>query len=382
MKVGILGGGQLGLLLAEALSRFDTAVTVLDSDPVAPVATRLSQVLTARYDDPEALATLFDGAAAVTYDSENIPSEPLRPWADQLVPSLSVLQICQHRILEKAFLTEHGFPTVRHRAVKLGADVRAGAVDFGFPCIAKSALGGYDGKSQFRLQSEADLGRLPTTPKGGWVLEEVFSLETELSVIVARAPDGEGFTFPAFENLHKEHVLDLTVLPARVEPALQREAEQLATAIASTLGLVGVLAAEFFLGVGQDGKRRLVVNELAPRTHNSGHVTRQACSFSQFDALARILSGVPLGKPELHPGAWCMGNLLGDVWRAQGRGGGALDLSAWKDFPQVVDVYLYGKAEARPRRKMGHFVVRGPSAEEAMRTARAFRAALMGEPAP
>jgi 5-(carboxyamino)imidazole ribonucleotide synthase len=121
------------------------------------------------------------------------------------------------------------------------------------------------------------------------------------------------------------------------------------------------------------------VNELAPRTHNSGHVTRQACTFSQFDALARILAGVPLGKPSVHSGGWCMGNLLGDVWRAQDKQGGALDLSAWSQFPDVVDVFLYGKAEARPRRKMGHFVARGADADAAMKTARAFRAALMGE---
>lgn len=379
MKVGILGGGQLGLMLAEALTRFDKQVTVLDSDPVAPVAARLAQVITARYDDPEALSTLFDGARAVTFDSENIPVEPLRPFAEKLVPSVTVLETCQHRIAEKAFLAQNGFPTVRHQAVKLGGDVKAAAVSFGFPCIAKSALGGYDGKSQFRLQSEADLSKLPSTSRGGWVLEEVFSLDTELSCIVARDGKGGGFAFPVFENLHFEHVLDLTVLPARVDAGVQAEAQRIAEAIAAKLGVVGLLTVEFFLGKGSDGARKLVVNELAPRTHNSGHVTRQACTFSQFDALARILSGVPLGKPQLHSGAWCMGNLLGDVWRAQDRGGGPLDLSAWEQFPQVTEVYLYGKAEARPRRKMGHFVVRADDAESAMRIARAFRSALQGE---
>ena len=379
MKVGILGGGQLGLMLAEALNRFDKQVTVLDSDPVAPVAARLAQVLSPRYDDPEALATLFEGARAVTFDSENIPVEPLRPFADKLLPSVQVLETCQHRIHEKAFLLENGFPTVRHLAVKLGGDVRAAAVEFGFPCIAKSALGGYDGKSQFRLQSEADLSRLPSTSKGGWVLEEVFSLDTELSCIVARDGQGGGFSFPVFENLHHDHVLDMTVLPARVDAGVQAQAQEVAEAIAAKLGVVGLLTVEFFLGKGADGARKLVVNELAPRTHNPGHVTRQACTFSQFDALARILSGVPLGKPVVHPGAWCMGNLLGDVWRAQDRGGGPLDLSAWAQFPEVTEVFIYGKAEARPRRKMGHFVARGETAEAAMKTARAFRAALQGE---
>jgi 5-(carboxyamino)imidazole ribonucleotide synthase len=268
---------------------------------------------------------------------------------------------------------------VRHKAVKLGSDVRAEAVAFGFPCIAKSALGGYDGKSQFRLQSEAELSRLPSTSKGGWVLEEVFSLDTELSCIVARSQTGETFSFPVFENLHHEHVLDFTLLPARVDAATQAKAKDIAEQIADRLGVVGLLTVEFFLGTGSDGTKRLVVNELAPRTHNSGHVTRQACTFNQFDALARILAGVPLGKPLVHSGGWCMGNLLGDVWRAQDKRGGPLDLSAWAKFPDVVDVFLYGKAEARPRRKMGHFVTRGPDAESAMKTAREFRAALMGE---
>jgi 5-(carboxyamino)imidazole ribonucleotide synthase len=379
MKVGILGGGQLGLMLAEALARLDRQVTVLDSDPVAPVAARLAQVITARYDDPEALATLFENARAVTFDSENVPAEPLRLWSDKLLPSLPVLQVCQHRIQEKSFLAQNGFPTVRHASVKLGGDIKAAAIEFGFPCIAKSALGGYDGKSQFRLQSEADLSKLPASSKGGWVLEEVFSLETELSCIVARSAAGESFSFPVFENLHHEHVLDFTLLPARADVGLQAEALRIAQDIAEKLGVVGLLTVEFFLGTGANGAKKLVVNELAPRTHNSGHVTRQACTFSQFDALARILAGVPLGKPAVHSGGWCMGNLLGDVWRTQNKGGGPLDLSAWAHFPEVVDVYLYGKAEARPRRKMGHFVARGETAEAAMKTARAFRAALMGE---
>jgi 5-(carboxyamino)imidazole ribonucleotide synthase len=246
---------------------------------------------------------------------------------------------------------------------------------FGLPCIAKSVLGGYDGKGQHKLLSPAGIDALPQSAPGGWVLEEVLELESEVSCLVARDAKS-AVSFPIFENLHAHHILDLTVIPARIDPLLQDEARKVADGIARALGLVGLLTVEFFIGTGRDGERRLYVNELAPRTHNSGHVTRQACTVSQFDALARILTGTPLTAPELHSGGWCMGQLLGDVWLAQGRTGGPLDLSAWRAFPEVVDVYLYGKREARKRRKMGHFVVHAPTADEAVAKALAFRAAL------
>jgi len=255
--------------------------------------------------------------------------------------------------------------------------VRARARAFGLPCIAKSALGGYDGKGQHRLTSEADLAALPEAAPGGWVLEEVLALEAEVSCIVA-SDGAQAFTFPVFENVHRHHILDLTLLPARVAPEVRDEARRVALGIARALEVRGLLTVEFFLGAGRDGVTRLYVNELAPRVHNSGHVTRQACTVSQFDALARILAGVPLHEPKLHSGGWCMGQLLGDVWLAQGRDGGPLDLSAWRHFPDVVDVYVYGKRHARPNRKMGHFVVRADTPDAAQVRALAFREALLG----
>jgi 5-(carboxyamino)imidazole ribonucleotide synthase len=208
------------------------------------------------------------------------------------------------------------------------------------------------------------------------VLEEVLTLSTELSVIVA-CGDDEPVAFPVFENLHSDHILDFTVLPARVGPELQDAARATALAVAKALEVRGLLTVEFFVGRGRSGRSQLFINELAPRTHNSGHVTRQACSFSQFDALARVLCGLKVAQPTLHPGCWVMGNLLGDVWLSQGRKGGALDLRAWRDFPDVVDVFLYGKTQARAKRKMGHFVVRGKTPAATLKRARAFRAALM-----
>lgn len=375
MTVGILGGGQLGLMLAESLRKLDTPVLVLEPDPEAPCPQRLAGVVEAPLDDAKALEAFFARCDRVTYDSENIPSAPLAPYDAKLAPSLKVLQVSQHRAAEKTFLANHGFRPVRFAVVQPSESLHDAVRAFGLPCIVKSSLGGYDGKGQHRVHTDAELAALPSG--GAWVLEEVLTLEAEVSCIVARDAAGQAFTFPVFENVHTSHILDVTVLPARVDPSLQDEARRTALDIAQALGVVGLLTVEFFIGRGRDGQQRLYVNELAPRVHNSGHVTRQACTVSQFDVLARITSGVPVTAPELHPGGWCMGNLLGDVWLAQGRSGGALDLSAWARFPQVVDVYLYGKREARSKRKMGHFVVHAPTATEAADVAQRFREALM-----
>lgn len=376
MTVGILGGGQLGLMLAESLRKLDTPVLVLEPDAEAPCAQRLAGIVAKPIDDAAALKDFFARCERVTYDSENIPSAPLASHAAKLAPSLEVLKTSQHRALEKTFLASSGFRPVPFAVVRASESLHAAVQAFGLPCIVKSSLGGYDGKGQHLIREASQVAALPATGSE-WVLEEALTLEAEVSCIVARDERGTAFTFPVFENVHTHHILDVTVLPARIDPGLQAEARSTALAIAEKLGVVGLLTVEFFIGKGRDGARRLFVNELAPRVHNSGHVTRQACTSSQFDVLARMLSGVPVTEPKLHPGGWCMGNLLGDVWLAQKRSGGALDLSAWQSFPNVVDVYLYGKREARTKRKMGHFVVHAPTPDEAVRIARAFRAALM-----
>jgi 5-(carboxyamino)imidazole ribonucleotide synthase len=370
--VGILGGGQLGLMLAESLDRLGQAVVVLEPDADAPCAQRRSNVIAKGLSDPAALEAFFSRVDVATFDSENVPFEPLKPFAAKLIPSLRVLEVSQHRAKEKTFLRDGGFRPVQFRVVRAGEDFAAAVREFGLPCIAKSTLGGYDGKGQFKLRSDEDVARVPA---GEWVLEEVLTLEAEISCLVARDARGS-VSFPVFENLHTDHILDLTVLPARVAQKWQDEARAVASGIASALELRGLLTVEFFIGAGRDGERRLYVNELAPRVHNSGHVTRQACTVSQFDALARVLAGVPVVQPELHRGAWCMGQLLGDVWLAQGRKGGELGLDAWKDFPDVVDVYVYGKREARKGRKMGHFVVHADTPDRALVRAQAFRERL------
>lgn len=374
-RVGILGGGQLCVMLAESLMRLDATVTVLEPDPDSPARRRLPDVMVAGTDDATALAALCARTDVVTYEFENIAVPPLVPFAaaHRFWPSLHVLETSQDRAVEKAFLQSNGFPVAEHVVVRPGEDVFAAAAGFGFPAILKTARGGYDGKGQYRLRNSDDAAAIQALPQPshGWVLERVVDIATELSCIVARAADGQTIAFPVLENLHRDHVLDFTVLPARVPTTVADAARETALAIADKLGVVGLLTVEFF--VSQDGILR--VNELAPRPHNSGHITRQACSISQFDALARVLVGAPLVEPRLlGPGGFCMANLLGDVWLAQGRS--SLDLSAWAQHPHVIDVYLYGKREARPKRKMGHLCAWGTDSDAALAAATAFRDAL------
>ena len=397
-RVGILGGGQLGSMLATALRKLDAEVSIYDPDPAAPALLRGGRGVTASWSDRAALSAFVAGCDVVTYEFENVETAVLRVLAEQrpIRPSVEVLATSQDRVAEKRFMAAAGLPHVAFRAVASAAELPGALSDFGLPAIVKTARGGYDGKGQAVVRtldeaSAAAAGFAGVT--GGFVLEEPIALEAELSCIVARSAAGEEAVFPVFENLHRDHILDVTVLPARLPTGLGELARATALEAARALGVVGLLTVEFFLGRSArdpasgrtpGGPRdaagpRLYINEFAPRPHNSGHVTLKACTFSQYDALARVLLDAPLGQPEMiGPGAFCMGNLLGDVWLAQGRArpGEQLDLGAWADFPDVIDVMLYGKREPRPRRKMGHFVLRAGTADEALQRARAFRDAL------
>jgi len=398
-RVGILGGGQLGSMLATALRKLDAEVSIYDPDPAAPALLRGGRGVTASWSDRAALSAFVAGCDVVTYEFENVETAVLRALAAErpIRPSVEVLATSQDRVAEKRFMAAAGLPHVAFRAVASAAELPAALADFGLPAIVKTARGGYDGKGQAVVRTVEEGAAVAAGfagAAGGFVLEEPIALEAELSCIVARSAAGEEAVFPVFENFHRDHILDVTVLPARLPPGLGELARATALEAARALGVVGLLTVEFFLGrsardgssgrtpeggPGGRGGPRLYINEFAPRPHNSGHVTLKACTFSQYDALARVLLDAPLAQPELvGPGAFCMGNLLGDVWLAQGRRapGDRLDLGAWADFPDVIDVMLYGKREPRARRKMGHFIVRGPSAEQAMARAAAFRDAL------
>jgi 5-(carboxyamino)imidazole ribonucleotide synthase len=371
-------------MLAEAVQLLGGEVHVFDPDPACPAARRLARVDSAPWSDARALERFAASCDVLTYEFENVPSEPLRRLGGKtpIVPALAVLETAQDRIREKEFFLAEGLPVAGFRSVREGEDAAAAAAELGFPLVLKTARGGYDGKGQHRIHSKEELAAV-SEPRP-WVLEEVVAIESEVSCIVARAADGSEIVFPLFENQHRDHVLDLTLVPARVSPQTQARVEQAARTAARALGVVGLLTVEFFLGRcpsvgrGHDGDTEVFVNEIAPRPHNSGHVTRKACSISQFDALARILLDIPLAPPAAAaPGAFCMGNLLGDIWLAQGRD--ELDLSALGRHPEVVEVYLYGKREPRARRKMGHFVTHAPEAERALAAARAFRHDLVAD---
>lgn len=387
--VGILGGGQLGTMLAEALFHLDAPVTIYDADPTAPAIERFADAIVSPWSDLEAIEKFAKRCEIVTYEFEHIDAAPLRALSagPPIVPSIEVLEITQDRAREKQFLARHELPHVHFVVVRSEEELQGEARRFSWPFILKTIRGGYDGKGQFFIAGHEDLDAAVLALRERksdfhLVLEEVVDLKLEVSCIVARG-GGHEIVFPLFENAHAGHILDLTVVPARVPPEVAALVQDIALRTARAIDLLGLLTIEFFVGRSPARRSRaeeasglyVYVNELAPRPHNSGHVTRNACTFSQYDALARVLAGVPLTPPRMNgEGAWCMANLLGDVWLAQRSD--KLDLSCWREHPAVVDVVLYGKKAARARRKMGHFVTHAATPEEAMAAARAFREAL------
>ena len=385
--VGILGGGQLGAMLAPALQDLGADVHVYDPDPNAPALRRAARGVSAPWRDVARLQELFDDCDVVTYEFENVETEGLArvEGLGKLAPSLDVLKTTQDRALEKEFLRAHGLPHVEFASGRSVDELPAAARAFGLPAILKTARGGYDGKGQWKLASEPDLEALLASPTrsaleaGGWVLEEPIEIVLEASALVARERNGDEVVFPLFENVHRDHILDVTLVPARLPSDLEAEAKSVALAAARTLGVTGLLTTELFVGRSsrnRPGEVRVFTNEFAPRPHNSGHVTRKACTYSQFEALARVLLGVPLAPPRLvSSGAFCMANLLGEVWEAQGAEG-RLDLSAWEGSPDLLEVVLYGKAGVARKRKMGHLIARGAGPDEAIAAARAYRKAL------
>lgn len=386
--VGILGGGQLGAMLASAVGDLGGDVAVYEPVKEAPACRRVQRYVNAPYTDEAALARFFDACDVVTYETEHIDTKVLRnlPAKEKLRPSLRVLEVTQHRRLEKEFLAAEGLPHAMFEPVADPSEIPAAAQKIGFPCIAKTARGGYDGKGQFYLSSEKDATEAAASlPKGmPCVVEEALDLDLEASCIVARARSAEGHdevTFPIFENLHSAHILDLTIVPARVSAAVADALVALSLKAARALDVTGLLTTEFFLAKPTSRSKLVVdglaiyVNEMAPRPHNSGHVTRSICTSSQFDLLARILLGAPLTPiPHLATGVHCMANLLGDLWGSAKQT--PLDLSPWRDFPDVVEIVLYGKRDAQAKRKMGHFVTRADDAEKAIALARTFRSKL------
>jgi 5-(carboxyamino)imidazole ribonucleotide synthase len=356
--IGVMGGGQLGRMFAIAARRMGYRVHIFTPEEGSPGGQFADLTRIADYTNEAAVRRFASDVDLVTFEFENIPVTTAE-WCAEVCdvrPAGAILHIAQNRLREKNFLASAGIPLAPFRAVRSAGELESAVEQIGRPAILKTAAFGYDGKGQQTINSRDDFDEIWSSSSADeLVLEGAIKFEKELSVIVARTADGATATFPVCENIHRNHILDLTVVPARVTPLVETAAAQLAVTIAEKLELVGLLAVEMFLKPNGD----LLVNELAPRPHNSGHWTIEACATSQFEQHVRAICGLPLGTTEiLRPAA--MANLLGDIWQS-----GEPDWSRAL-ASEGVHLHLYGKAEPRPRRKMGHLTAFGATAEEAI----------------
>ena len=340
--IGILGGGQLGRMAAMAAARLGYRCHVYCPDPQSPAFDVAAEHVVAAYEDEAALARFAEAVDLVTLEFENVPALTAERLAaaKPFRPAPSILAIAQDRLKEKDFLAGINVPTTRYQEVARAESLERAVRDLGRPAILKSARFGYDGKGQVRIDADTD-------PAEAWrrmggtvgILEGFVDFAIEASVIVARGIEGQMASYVPVENQHRNHILDTTIAPARVSPEVAMRAEAIARHIAEELKLVGLLAVEMF--VTPQGE--VLVNELAPRPHNSGHWTMDACVTDQFEQFIRAVAGLPLGSPNAHSDA-VMKNLLGD------------EVERWPEIlaEPGATLHLYGKREARPGRKMGH----------------------------
>lgn len=367
--VGVLGSGQLGRMFAIAARRMGYRVHTLSPDDDTPTGQVADREVQAAYEDLDAVRDFARHVDVVTFEFENV-SAAATDAAEEFAPvrpAGSVLHTTQHRLREKTFLSANGFPVTPNETVRSLAELEAALVRLGTPAVLKTAGWGYDGKGQSKIERASDAAaawsKVATSEA---VLEAWVPFKSEVSVVAARGLDGEYADFGVVANTHRNHILDLTVAPADVSDRVRRDATEIARAILEKLQVVGVLCVEFFLT--HDDK--LLVNELAPRPHNSGHFSFDACVTSQFEQQLRAICGLPLGSTELlRPAA--MSNLLGDLWTD-----GEPNWVAACKLPNVK-LHLYGKASARPGRKMGHLTAFGKTPAEAAETALAARDALL-----
>ena len=376
--LGLMGGGQLGRMFAQAAATMGYHVAVLEPGATSPAGEVALRQIAARYDDAEGLRTLAQTVRAVTTEFENVPAASLRALADaglRTTPSADAVAATQNRNVEKAFIERAGVPVAPHARVASEADVASLPAEL-FPGILKTASLGYDGKGQARVANvEETLEAFRAFGGVECVLEKRLALKLEVSVIVCRGLDGATKTFPVSENVHRNGILAVSVMPARIDDATANRAREYAGRIAEALDYRGVLCVELF--ILEDGS--ILANELAPRPHNSGHATIDACVMSQYEAQVRVMAGLPLGSTEQHS-ASVMLNLLGDLWFDEKGEAATPDWAKLLSIPGVK-LHLYGKAEARPARKMGHVTVVAPTGELAMARAREA-ARVLGLPEP
>jgi 5-(carboxyamino)imidazole ribonucleotide synthase len=371
--LGLLGGGQLGRMFCMAAQSLGYKVAVLDPDGESPAGSVADRHIVADYLDPHGLATMRELCRGATTEFENVPAAALEFLARDLrvTPGAASVAIAQDRISEKTFIAGHGFPVAPFTILREPADVSRVDADL-LPGIVKSARFGYDGKGQTRVRTRDDVANAFAAMDGNaCVLERMIDLAGELSVIVARDDDGSVATWPVAENHHRDGILDVSIVPARVAAEVAREAAAMATALAGALDYRGVLCVELFIARGNG----LLVNEIAPRPHNSGHYTIDACVTSQFEQQARVLAALPMGDTRQHTPA-VMLNLLGDIWfTGPGTSPREPDWTRVLAHPQAK-LHLYGKREPRRGRKMGHVTCLGATLDEAVATVQAVKREL------
>ena len=367
--LGVLGSGQLGRMFTIAARRMGYRVHTFSPDEDTPTGQVADVEVTAPYDDLEALRAFAAQVDVVTFEFENVPIDAID--AIQTVvpvrPSAIALHTAQQRAREKTFLADHGFPTVPFARALTLDELWDAVARIGTPAVIKTAAFGYDGKGQHVATTPADVEHIWTAiGHQEAVVERLISLQAEVSVVAARGVDGSMSEYPVFENRHRHHILDVTTCPAEIPATVAQRAREITRAILEELEYVGLLCVEFFLST--DGE--LVVNELAPRPHNSGHLTFDAAITSQFEQQVRAICGLPLGSTELlRPAA--MANLLGDLWEDR-----EPNWAAACRFPDVK-LHVYGKSEPRPGRKMGHLTAFGATVREAQDRVIAARDALL-----
>jgi 5-(carboxyamino)imidazole ribonucleotide synthase len=353
--IGIIGGGQLGRMMALAAKAQGFRIAVLDPTDDCPCAQVADIAITAAYDDLDAIKQLADVSDVITYEFENIDADCLK-WLNEntYVPQgVKLLETTQNRVTEKAAIQHAGVEVAPYVVIESEEDIRKGLAELGYPAVLKTARGGYDGKGQFVIQKEEEIPEAALLLNAGiCVLEKWVPFEKEISVIVCRNSNGETAVFPVGENIHRDNILHETIVPARMDEKAKEMALQIASQLANSFQLVGTLAVEMFLT--RDG---IYVNELAPRPHNSGHYTIEACETSQFEQHIRAVCNLPLGSTELLKPA-VMVNILGE------HQAGIIDkipvLPNWK-------IHLYGKKEAKEKRKMGHVTILRNSVDDALK---------------
>ena len=370
--LGMLGGGQLGRFFVIAAHELGYQVTVLDPDKNSPAGKIADVHICANFDDPAALKKMAETCQAVTTEFENVPAQSLEKLAitTTVRPSAACVAIAQHRVLEKNFIKDAGLPVAPFAVINNFSDLPADTSSL-YPAILKVARFGYDGKGQARVKTQAEAASaFSEFNNETCVLEQMMVLDLEVSVVLARDAQGNISAFPTAENSHLNGILDISIVPARCSEVIKANAQELAKKLAGKLDYVGVLGVEFFV-VG----KQLLVNEIAPRPHNSGHYTIDACVTSQFEQQVRVMTGLPLGDASLHSNA-VMVNILGDSWV----NGLKMEVQepAWNKACSHANLklHLYAKHEPRKGRKMGHFTVIGKNKQAVLNVALIARSEL------